>query len=415
MLVNSLRVARFLAFRYVRRSNVWSSVLIIFIMVLTFLNLIIVRGILVGLPEGARISYREQYSGDVLLKPLPNRQYIEQSRYVENILENVEGYKDSTSRYVQSGSIEANYKEQRKSNELPDVAAGQVAGILPSREDRVTGISKTIVEGEFLEDDDTDKIMIGYQFIDRYTISAVGDESVRDVYPGDKVLLSINGTKKEYTVKGILKGKVGDNARRIFMNENEMQKLIGRFDYNVDEIAVVIQNQNDAELFRDKLLAAGLGEYATIQTADESQGQFLEDIQSTFEILGSMVGVIGLIVASITVFIVIFIFAMARQKQIGILKGIGISKTAVELSYVFLSIFYAVIGIGIGLFLMYVYIEPYIAANPINFPFSDGLLIAPLNDTFIRSLFIVIATILSGYIPARMIVRRNTINSILGR
>lgn len=415
MILNSLRVARFLAVRYVLRSNIWSSVLIVFIMVLTFLNLIIVRGVLVGLPEGARIAYREQYSGDVLIEPLSNRQYIEQSRYVENVLENVSGYENHTSRYIQAGSIEANYKETKRSNELPDIASGQVVGIHPSQEDVVTGLSEIVVEGEFLDDEDLDKIMIGYQFIDRYTISTVGSESVGEVYPGDKVMLSVGDSRKEYTVKGILKGKVGNNARRIFIHESEMQKLIGRFDYNVDEIAIRISDTEESTVFRDKLLAAGLGEFAVIQTSGESQGQFLEDIQGTFEILGSMVGVIGLTVASITVFIVIFIFAMARQKQIGILKGIGITKTAVELSYVFLSIFYATIGIGIGLFLMYVYIEPYIAAHPIDFPFSDGLLIAPLDDTLGRSLFIVIATILSGYIPARMIVRRNTINSILGR
>jgi hypothetical protein len=44
-LPTSLRVGFFLATRQLRRSNPWSTSLIVFVMILTFLNLVVVSGI----------------------------------------------------------------------------------------------------------------------------------------------------------------------------------------------------------------------------------------------------------------------------------------------------------------------------------------------------------------------------------
>ena len=111
----------------------------------------------------------------------------------------------------------------------------------------------------------------------------------------------------------------------------------------------------------------------------------------------------------------IFINALTRRKFIGILKGIGINGQAIELSYVMQSIFYAFIGSAIGFILLYAFLQPFVARHPIDFPFSDGILVAPLSGTLLRISLLVVATIIAGYIPARMIVRKNTLDSILGR
>ena len=50
--INAIRVGWFLALRQLRRSNKGTPVLIIFIMVLTFLNLVVVSGALLGLING---------------------------------------------------------------------------------------------------------------------------------------------------------------------------------------------------------------------------------------------------------------------------------------------------------------------------------------------------------------------------
>src|SRR3989344_6548855 len=66
-IANAIRVAWFLAIRQIKGSNKATTMLIIFIMMLTFLNLVVVSGLLVGLIAGGTIANREQYSGDVII------------------------------------------------------------------------------------------------------------------------------------------------------------------------------------------------------------------------------------------------------------------------------------------------------------------------------------------------------------
>ncbi|MEK7642622.1 MAG: FtsX-like permease family protein, partial [Patescibacteria group bacterium] len=201
----------------------------------------------------------------------------------------------------------------------------------------------------------------------------------------------------------------------IFVLDTTLRNMIGRSDYNVDEISVRLKSDTDPYMVKEALLRAGAGETARVQTWDESLPKFLIDIQNTFGLLGNVVGSIGLAVASITIFIVIFINAITRRKFIGILKGIGIESRAIEMAYIFQSVFYAFMGIAIGFLVIYGFLVPFIDAHPIKFPFSDGILVAEVYNTSIRALLLMIATIIAGYIPARIVVKKNTLDSILGR
>src|SRR6185295_15628837 len=100
--------------------------------------------------------------------------------------------------------------------------------------------------------------------------------------------------------------------------------------------------------------------------------------------LGNVIGLIGIAVASITIFIVIFINAVTRRKYIGIMKGIGISERAIEISYIIQSIFYAVLGGLLGMIIVYALLVPFFDAYPLNFPFSDGILVAPVGQTVFK-------------------------------
>jgi ABC-type antimicrobial peptide transport system permease subunit len=141
----------------------------------------------------------------------------------------------------------------------------------------------------------------------------------------------------------------------------------------------------------------------------------LNQIRLAFSLLGNVIGLIGIVVASITIFIVIFINAVTRRKYIGIMKGIGISEKAIEVSYVFQSIFYAILGGLLGLLITYGALVPLFLAHPLDFPFSDGILVAPIGGTLFKFGLLLFVTLIAGYIPARMIVKKNTLDSILGR
>lgn len=412
--LTSIRVGYFLAIRQIKRSSKWTTVLITFVMTLTFLNLVVVSGILVGLIEGSSIAYRAQYSGDVLIARHEDKEYIEKSVDFVNRAKSLSQVEALTARYIEGGTVEADYKNKTRETDVIDQAGTSVVGIDPQMEDATTDLSSLIVEGEYLNERDFGQVLLGSYLLEQY-FPGPKSMSLSNVEVGDRVRVKVAGQTREVVVKGIVKSKIDEVGRRVYFTDRELRGMLGRTDYNVDEIAIKLKPGATPEVVQEILQRGGLGNFGLVQTWEESQGQFFKDIKRTFDVLGSFLGSISLVVASITIFIVIFVNAITRRKYIGIMKGIGISSSAIEISYVLQSIFYAVVGTAIGLVLLYGLMQPYVAAHPINFPFSDGILVAPPLGTSIRVGLLLVTTIIAGFIPARMIIKRNTLDSILGR
>lgn len=411
----NIRIGFYLAVRQLRRASLWTTSLIIFVMILTFLNLVVVSGILVGLIQGAVEAVRTKYTSDVIISTLDDKTYIENSQNIIAIVELLNEVDTYTARYRESGTVEANYKT-RKESDKANIAGAQIVGIDPVAEHTVTGIGGDLIEGEFLVEGDYDKVVLGNYLLKQYfPVETPGFSTLENVGIGTKIRLKVGDVTREVTVKGILKSKVDEIAMRVFMDDTQFRSMIGRSDGNVDEISIKLLPGADPAAVRDALKLQGVDTYAKVQTFEDGQPKFLKDMIQTFNMLGAGFSSFGLVVSSITIFIVIFINALTRRKFIGILKGIGISGHAIEISYVFQSIFYAVIGSAIGLALVYGALVPLFAAHPINFPFSDGILVAPLGQTLFRVGLLIVSTLIAGFIPALMIVRKNTLDSILGR
>lgn len=414
---NTLKTSWFLATRQLLRSSKWGHALIISVMTLTFLNLVFVSGILVGLIEGSTSLVRNYYSGDVLVKNLIDEDYILETQRIVSTAKSLDGVTGVTWRYIGDGTIEAGYRDRTDPFAAIDSAPARVAGINPIVEDEVMGISRFMLEGEFLEEGDDSYILLGSNLkkenlsipeAERYTVSGVE--------VGDRVRLKLGNVVKEYKVKGIIGGKIEALSLKVFMTENEAEKVLLRSQKEGNEIAIKIDySKTSPEQVVSRLQKLGLDGNAEILTWKDSLGTFFDDITTTFSLLGNMVGSIGLIVATITVFIVVFINALTRRRYIGILKGIGISKLTIELAYVWQSIIYAVVGTLIGFIVTFGFLKPYFDANPIDFPFSDGILAVSIEGTVTRVVILFIATVIAGYLPARMITKQNTLNAILGR
>jgi len=410
----NLRIGFFLAVRQIKRASLWTTGLIVFVMVLTFLNLVVVSGVLVGIVQGSIDSHRTQDTGDVIVSSLDDKKYIENSPEVIGIIKSLPQVKDASARYRLGGTLEANYKT-RKETDKPNIAVTQIIGIDPVAENNVSNMSKNIIKGEYLSPDDYDQIVLGSLLLEEdFSFNALF-ATLKNVSPGVKIRVNVNGVQREVTVKGVFESKVQDISRNAYMIDSQFRSIIGRNDGNVSEIAIKLNQGIDPKEVSEALVLSGVDEVAKIKTYYEAQPQFLKDVIKTFAMLGNMLSSIGLAVASITIFIVIFINAITRRKFIGILKGIGINGKAIEASYVFQSIFYALCGSAVGLVLVYAVLVPFFIAHPIDFPFSDGILVAPFDQTIFRVGLLVLSTVIAGYIPARMIVRKNTLDSILGR
>lgn len=417
MIPLEVKVGFFLALRQIRRASKWTTGLIIFVMTLTLLNLVVVSGILVGLIEGAVVAVRNYYIGDIFISRLQDRPYIDRSVDILNTAKGIEGVKAVTGRYIAGVKIEANYKNPKlRRDNTDDSVSTSVIGINPTDENNVTNLAKLIKEGEYLKEDDYDQVLLGAMLLRRYLdIESADFKLLENVNVGDKIRLTINGNVREVTIKGILKSKVDEVDRRVIMLDSQLRGIIGRADFNVSEAAIRVNPGVDAYAVKSELLKSNFDKYAKIQALDEGEPKFIKDMRKTFDILGNAISSIGLVVAAITIFIVIFINAITRRKYIGILKGIGITAKTIEYSYMFQSIFYAVAGSVIGLIVIFGVLVPFFDSHPINFPFSDGILVATIPGTFKRVMLLYVTTLIAGYLPARMIVKKNTLDSILGR
>ena len=385
-------------------------------MMLTFLNLIAVSGILVGLIEGAERAVRAESLGDIIISERDEEDRILETEALVRQLSAFPEIESYSVRYEGSGVLEANYKERRDLSAERDIANVAVTGIDPVTEHAMSGLANNIVAGEYLDPNEEGYILLGALYTEEYAEN-FGDifETVSDVAPGDTVRLTSGEISKEFTIKGIVQSKVDEVSLNTYIPDREFRRLFNRIDRNADQIVIRISKPGQEATVKEILVNSGFDTYAKLQTYDEGKPKFITDIKNTFNILGTFIGSIGIVVASITIFIIIFINALSRRQQIGILKGIGISRSAIEVAYVIQAAFYALLGSALGALLTYGFLIGYFERNPIQFPFSDGILVAPVEGTIVRFVVLFIITLIAGFLPAWMIVRQNTLNSILGR
>ncbi|MEK7608757.1 MAG: ABC transporter permease [Patescibacteria group bacterium] len=412
----AIRVGWFLALRQVRRANIWTNVLVIAIMALTFLNLVVVSGILVGLIEGSVKTIKTHYLGDVFISTPKGKNFIQHSQDIVKTAENIPGVVAVSARYLEGGIVEEDYKKTKKPGDSGNEVGTNITGIDPDSENRASDLARLVVEGEYLSPDDYDQVLVGSLLLKKYLdFESPNFPVLERADIGTKIRITLGGNTREVTVKGIIKSKADELDRRIFMVDRQFRNITNRFDYNADEIVIRIAPGVDSKAVRDAILATGAGAYARVQTAEEGEPKFVKDMKKTFNMLGTVISSIGLVVAAITIFIVIFINAITRRKFIGILKGIGINALAIEIAYVLQSVFYAILGTALGVAFVFGFLKPYLDVHPINFPFSDGILVATLDGTLLRVAALFIATLIAGYIPARIVTKQNTLDAILNR
>ena len=426
----------FLAIRQVTRTSKWTTFLIVFIMMLTFLNLVATSGFLVGIVEGASRAFKEQWTGDLFITNRNEKPYIEHSSDILHALSSFPQIKSYTSRTIAGARLEANWQEKRKEEDA-NVVSNQIAGIDPIKEDETTHLSKEVVEGQWLRPGDSRGIVIGSSYLQKYSRVADLVSLLKDIKPGSMVrvtvtsksspinpqqdfektkdLTSTNSVTQDFIVRGIINSKVQFVASRAYILDTELKKMIGKVDSDVSEIAITMNPGVDPYYVKTPLLANGFGSYASINTASEGAPDFLVSIKLFFSIIGTILGSVSVVVALITIFIIIYINALTRRRQIGIMKGIGVTNFAIEFSYICQAVFYVLIGSTIALFIIFAILKPYIDAHPIDTPFALIVLVAEPASVLIKFLLVFIVSIFAGYLPARLIVKRNTLDAILGR
>jgi ABC-type lipoprotein release transport system permease subunit len=415
-LKKDLIVGQFLAVRELKRNNPWSTALIIFVMSLTFFNMVLMGGILIGLADGMMNSFKTYYSSDILIKPVSQNTSISQASMLDSVIKSLPTYKALSKRYTVAAILENEGKVKIKDTEIGQRVSSTLVGINPSEEDVVTGLSSQLIEGVFLSDYDTDGIIVGKSLLAEYSKGSSTESRLEGVIVGSRLKLMIGKTEADVSVKGIIDTGNSTVDGRIFILESTMRALTNNQSLNVNEIAVLLSHGSDNKEAKGYIVDNF--SYSTdviVETAEETLPKAISDMKKTFSMLGNIVGVISLIVGAITIFIVIFVNAITRRKYIGIMKGIGISARAIEISYVIQSLFYALSGILFSSLIIIWFLAPWFDLHPLKFPVTEGRLAITTNGLIIRGFILSVTAFISGYVPAWMVTKQNTLDAILGR
>ncbi len=407
-IANDLRVAFFLVFKAVTRGNKYTLILTILVTTLAFINIIFTSSIMNGAISKAYQQAQENYVSNIVILPAIDDKYINQVQQLKMKIDTLPGVVSSSSRYAQSGLIR--YDPDKDNLDVRE-KAWNIKSINPDEEIKVTTLQNYMVAGRYLDENDRDQIIMGKEIAGGYGAS-FQISSLKGAQVGDQVTIAYgNGIKRDYKIKGIYNTYFPLADLNIFVTEKEMESVLGLHN-RASEILIKTDGSVPERVYIDRLRMMGI-EREQINVWMDFIG-YISGLTQTFDIIKGIVTFIGLLVAGITIFIVIFIATVSRRRQIGILKAIGMKERIIILSYIFQAVFYAILGIIAGLIIINLALVPYFVQHP--FPMPIGLVSLALvnRDMAVAILSMLLVSVVAGFIPSWMVTRQNIIKAIWG-
>ncbi len=385
----------------------------VLVMSLSFANLILTPSILAGVTDAINQEQIDTLFGNVIIDPPANQYYLDNVSQIEDKLASVPGIAGVATHLNSSAHFEYNWQQYSAQDKGPS-GNWNVIGIDPSQETSVTTIHNSLIAGSYLSPGDTNQIVLGVEVAGGPQADNKPFLTLGGVKVGDIVRLTFpNGTQQEYTVKGIFKAHQVEANNMAFITSESMATALGPgvTTNSANQMLIRTQPGINESHFIAQLKTLGIS--GQIRSWLDYGGG-VGGIVSSFGIIASMIGGIGLLVAGVVMFIVIYINVAHRKRQIGILRAIGIHRNVVLTSYLFQALLFAVLGIVFGGLLFGYVIKPFFDSHPIDLPI--GLVSLAIDPSNIRNsvIGILIAAVLAGVIPVLNITRQSIIKAIWG-
>ncbi len=405
-----LKTAFFVAYKTITRGNKSTAVFTIFILSLSFFNLMFVSGFLNGFSDGIMRSMIDNSTAHIIVMPQEEptvKEFILNQGKVRAQIETIPGIIGTTRHYQLGGSFAY---DKEKMGEFKRVSA-PVIGVTQSEEKKILTVHENIVSGEFPDELKNDEIVLGANLSGGFGTKQTSD--LGGAVVGDEVQVTYsNGITRSYTVRGIFKismgGSVGGTA---FISAQEAESILSVYD-NASEIMVRADlNRVTLDDYVEQIAMIAPNLKIEKYTNRLSTVGILVD---AFNVITIIVTIISIIVAAITIFVMIYVNAVNKRRQIGILKAIGIKERIIEVSYVLQSLFYVTLGTILGLMIVFFLVVPLLHVRPIPMPFGNASLVYTPIEIFLNIASLTLSAIFAGFIPAKMVARQNILKSIWG-
>ena len=412
--MGDLKLAIFLAYKSIFKGNRWALVLIVTVMSLSFANLLLTPSILLGVTDTLNRQQVETMYGDIVVDPPSDDYFLNGANEIAEAISKVPGVVGVAPRLNGSALIEFEWREKDSVLDKGKSGTWSVVGIDPGPEADVTTISRNIVAGSYLDESDRDALLLGIEIAGGEKAETAAFQTLEGATVGDRVRLTYaNGVQREYTVKGTFYARESQADRTAFVTRTEMASVLGRTVYS-DRSSQILVNIGDPAAGNEVIEAIrALGIAGEVRSWRDYSGA-MAGVVSSFDMVAGLITGIGLVVAGIVMFIVVYINVIHSRRHIGILRAIGIKRDVIISSYLMQALFYAVMGIVLGGMAFGFGVQTYFDHHPLDL--SMGLVTLVLQPDIIRDAVIglIAAAALAGLVPVLSITRQGIIHAIWG-
>jgi putative ABC transport system permease protein len=395
------KIAFYLVTRFLRQSSRWTLGFTIFLIAIAFINLVFISSLFNGVVEGSDEQIVNAFVGHVTVGPLEGQRDIaDVDREIANILRTPGVVGASAQTFVPGALRHGSITLTR-----------QIIAVDPDRERTVTSIAARMIDGSFLRADDTDGIVVGTQIAGGPDVEQ-NATSFRGAHIGDAVVLTFNGTERLFTLRGVFRTRLMSTDARAFITRRALD-IMSPATRDRASLIIVRDGRRGAERATIAALRRN-GVVGTFGTWQENAG-IMRSVTRSFVSINVLMSLVGVMIAAVTIFIVMYIDIFNRKRQIGILRAIGISPWVIRVTYVLQSTVYAIAGVIVGTTLFFAAIVPYFRANPFSLPIGDAVLVTNPADYLARAGTVIAVAIVSGLIPAVFVTRMPLLSTIVGK
>lgn len=401
--LRSVRVSIFLAIRSLWRGNKGITLLTIGMLALIYINLLFLPSLIEGLGHKVSLQLVETLTSNVILSSSNTGSNITGT---DELLTNI---RSNTS--VIDATPTLRVGTQISKDDISNVWS--VDAIDPDSYDKVFTTPNNMIEGSFLDKNDTDSIVLGVEIAGAGQTDMQGyATSLKNVHAGDTVTVTLlNGKTHDFKVKGIFDNNFLQSDQKAYISQNEAALLLPITKDHSTSIYVKSNSIETDTNLGDNLMSEQTG--IKYQTSDDLAGP-VKDQLKTFDLINQILKIISLVVAAITVFIVTYVDLINKRKQIGIERAIGIQSKAIIGNYLLKSAFFAMIGIGIGALVFLYVLAPIVVQHPFKFPYGFVTLYINQDAMIQNAIILATVTLVSSLVPAYQSVRIKILDAIWG-
>ena len=289
----------------------------------------------------------------------------------------------------------------------------QILGIDPESEDKLTGLASKVDTGVYFEGQRKNPVMIGQAMAEKLKVKL-----------GSKIVLTFTDEEGDilagaFKVQSIYSSVSSQQEKmQIYVRRTDLLKLTGQ-EQGMHEIAMLLHNKELVDTLTKDLGAA------LPNTLVESWRDLSPQLNYADELMTKMLYIIiGIIMLALCFGIIntMMMAVLERRKELGMLMGVGMSKTRLFTMILLETLMLALCGGPLGIFLGYLSIELTKKTGLDLSIYADGLssygidtIIYPAVESsfyFGTGLIVMGVTLVAAIWPARRALKLNPVETI---